>query len=91
MMNTMRRAALFAILGGVLVLASSARGEDADSRELFREGSKLWPQTCGTCHKPQPGSDRSPAEWDIIMMHMRSVANLPTRQTEAILAYLKAR
>jgi mono/diheme cytochrome c family protein len=90
-MKTIQRTALFLLLGGVLALASSARGEEADSRALFREGSKLWPQTCGTCHKARPGSDRSPAEWDTVMMHMRVVANLPEPHAKAILAYLKAR
>jgi len=90
-MKTIRRAALFATLGGVLVLASSARGEDADSRALFRQGSKLWPQTCGTCHNARPGGERSRAEWDTVMMHMRVVANLPEAHAKAILAYLKAR
>jgi mono/diheme cytochrome c family protein len=90
-MKTIQRTVLFALLGGTLVFGSSARAADADSRALFREGSKLWPQTCGTCHKARPGSERSPAEWDTVMMHMRVVANLPARHAEAILAYLKAR
>jgi mono/diheme cytochrome c family protein len=90
-MKTIERAALLGVLGGILALGSSARAADRDSRALFREGSKLWPHTCGTCHRARPGSERSPGEWDTVMMHMRVVANLPEPQTQAILAYLRAR
>ena len=63
----------------------------ADEKALFRQGAQLWPQVCGTCHKARPGGERSPAEWDTIMMHMRSVANLPDKDAQAIKAFLKAR
>ncbi len=91
MKKTIRRVAFFGVLGGLLALGTYAHGEEPDQRELFREGAKLWPQTCATCHNARPGSDRSPAEWDIVMMHMRTVANLPEAHAQAILAYLKAR
>ena len=60
-------------------------------KALFRRGAELWPQVCGTCHNPRPGSERSPAEWDTIIMHMRSIANLPEQDAQAIQEFLKAR
>ncbi len=62
-----------------------------EEKALFRQGAQLWPQICGTCHNARPGGERSPAEWDTIMMHMRSVANLPAEDAQAILVFLKAR
>ena len=43
------------------------------------------------CHNARPGSDFSPAEWQMIMMHMRTQANLPAEDANAILTYLKQR
>ena len=79
----------FSLIRSVAVRAEeSAKGAE---KALFRQGAQLWPQVCGTCHKPRPGGERSPAEWDTIMMHMHSVANLPDQDAKAILAFLKAR
>ena len=38
-----------------------------------------------------PGSEKAPYEWDQIMMHMRTLGNLPPDDANAILEYLKAR
>src|SRR5262249_15626941 len=62
-----------------------------EQKRLFREGAKLWPVYCNTCHNARPGSEKAPYEWNLIMMHMRSVANLPEEDAEAIKEFLKAR
>ena len=46
---------------------------------------------CNTCHNARPGSEKAPYEWDQIMMHMRTLGNLPPDDANAILEYLKAR
>jgi hypothetical protein len=46
---------------------------------------------CNTCHNARPGSEFSPYEWDQIIMHMRTVGNIPPHDAQAILQYLKAR
>ncbi len=63
----------------------------AEQRRLFREGAKLWPLYCNTCHNARPGSEKAPYEWDQIMMHMRTLGNIPPDDAKAILQYLKAR
>lgn len=84
-------------LGMTLVgLASSWAGEAPSKEEqqraqLFIKGAKLWPNYCGNCHNPRGPSDRSPVEWDLIMMHMRARANMPPDAAEAVLEYLKKR
>jgi mono/diheme cytochrome c family protein len=71
--------------------AFAARLTRAQEARLFMTGARLWPVYCGQCHKARPGSEFSPADWDTIMMHMQSRANLPADDAEAILQFLKAR
>jgi len=62
----------------------------AEHRKLFREGAELWPIYCNQCHNARPGSEKAPYEWNEIMMHMRTLGNLPPEDAQAILEYLKA-
>jgi mono/diheme cytochrome c family protein len=62
----------------------------AEQRRLFREGARLWPVYCSQCHNARPGSEFAPYQWNMIMMHMRTQANLPAKDARAVLEYLKA-
>jgi hypothetical protein len=62
----------------------------AEQRRMFREGAKLWPIYCSQCHNARPGSEFAPYQWNAIMMHMRTQANLPAKDARAVLEYLKA-
>ena len=95
-MTTQKWTELGLVLLAFSLIPSAARAgaeepSKAEEKALFRRGAELWPTVCATCHNPRPGGERSPAEWDTIMMHMRSVANLPAGDAEAIKAFLKAR
>ncbi len=57
--------------------------------ELFRLGQKLWPIYCSHCHQPPNPEEQAPYQWDQIMMHMRTLENLPPQDEFAILEYLK--
>jgi mono/diheme cytochrome c family protein len=63
----------------------------AEQKRLFREGARLWPVYCNTCHNARPGSEKAPYEWNLIIMHMRSLGNFPEEDAEAIKVFLKAR
>ena len=76
---------------GARALAQQEDISPAEHKRLFREGAKLWPVYCNTCHNARPGSEKAPYEWDQIMMHMRTLGNLPPDDAKAILEYLKAR
>jgi mono/diheme cytochrome c family protein len=93
----LNRTSRFAILlAGALVAGwlgsarADSRSTDAEEKALFRQGAQLWPQYCGNCHKPRPGGERSAAEWETIMLHMRTVANLPAANARAIQVFLGA-
>jgi len=70
--------------------AGRADESAAQRRELFREGARLWPIYCAQCHNARPGSEFAAYQWNSIMMHMRTQANLPAKNARAILEYLKA-
>lgn len=63
---------------------------DAERRALFLRGAQLWPVYCNTCHNARPGAEFSPAEWGMIIMHMRTQANLPANDARAVLEYLRS-
>ncbi len=80
-------AAVALSIGGAL---GETRTKSADRAE-FRTGAKLWPVYCARCHQAIPGSAYSPAQWDTIMLHMRSRASLTGEDATAIMKFLQAR
>jgi mono/diheme cytochrome c family protein len=86
---------LIAAMIAVTLASSTARSIAAEEnpnerRQLFRDGARLWPVYCAQCHNARPGSEFAPYQWDTILMHMRTQANLPARDARAILEYLKS-
>jgi hypothetical protein len=57
--------------------------------ELFRKGATLWPIYCNHCHNAREPAEFAPYQWDQIIMHMRTLENLPPQDADAILEYLK--
>ncbi len=64
--------------------------DQAEQRALFLRGAQLWPVYCNTCHNARPGSEFSPTEWRMIIMHMRTQANLTPLDARAVLEYLRS-
>jgi mono/diheme cytochrome c family protein len=81
----------FGALGGRAFAQDDTKMSKAEKRELFRKGAKLWPVYCSQCHNARPGSEKAPYEWDQIIMHMRTLSNMPASDANAILIYLKSR
>jgi hypothetical protein len=61
----------------------------AQKQELFLKGAKLWPIYCNHCHNARNPAEFAPYQWDAIMMHMRTQANLPADDAEALLQFMK--
>jgi hypothetical protein len=62
---------------------------EQEHRALFKQGAKLWPVCRAQCHSARPGSEFSPAQWNIVMVHMRTLPNPPAKDQRAIAEYLK--
>ncbi|MGA7763841.1 MAG: hypothetical protein WCA59_19015 [Candidatus Binataceae bacterium] len=78
-----------AIVGLTLSVTAMAEESKAEKQKLFLDGARLWPVYCSQCHNARPGSEFSPAQWDAIMMHMRTQSNMPAKDARAIKEYLK--
>jgi mono/diheme cytochrome c family protein len=90
----MRRVIIALLLAALAIVAlrQPCRADEmtkAEQRHLFRQGAKLWPIYCSQCHNARPGSEFAPYQWDAILMHMRTQANLPAQDARAVLEYLK--
>lgn len=86
-------AIVLAALAVVCVQRLALGAEDAaqaEHRQLVIKGAKLWPVYCNECHNARPGSEKAPYEWNAIMMHMRTLGNIPPGDSKAILEYLKS-
>lgn len=96
-MFKLKKLVAFLSVSVIFSLASSWAGERAPATEeqkkaqLFVKGAQLWPNYCGSCHNARGPAERSPAEWDLIMMHMRSIGNIPAQDSQAILEFLQKR
>lgn len=75
----------------LLLPAPALADDEAERKALVRQGARLWSPYCGACHNARPPAERSPAEWDTLMMHMRVRANLPAQDARALLEFLKTR
>ncbi len=86
----LRTLLILAMVGLMLPGAALAQEESkAEKQKMFLDGARLWPVYCSQCHNARPGSEFSPAQWDIIMMHMRTQSNMPAKDARAIKEYLK--
>jgi hypothetical protein len=55
-----------------------------------KSGAQLWAENCIRCHNIRSPSNYSPAQWEVVMMHMRVRANLTPDEHKKILAFLKS-
>jgi hypothetical protein len=55
-----------------------------------KSGAQLWAETCVRCHNIRSPSSYSPAQWEVVMMHMRVRANLTPDEQKKILEFLKS-
>ena len=52
-------------------------------------GAELYSMHCNRCHAERYPTERTAAQWNTILLHMRVRANLPGQQARQILKYLQ--
>jgi hypothetical protein len=84
-----------AIIIAILILPNgsvrkvAAEAKTPEQRRMLIEGAHLWSIYCNQCHNARPGSQFSPAQWDAITMHMKTLSNMPAKDMRAIKEFLK--
>lgn len=53
--------------------------------------AELWDMNCARCHNLRSRAEYSPAQWAVVVNHMRIVADLPGEDYRALLEYLADR
>jgi hypothetical protein len=77
------------IMPNAIVRSAAAEDQTPEQRRMLIEGAHLWSIYCNQCHNARPGSQFSPAQWDAITMHMKTLSNMPAKDMRAIKAFLK--
>lgn len=57
---------------------------------LVGEGAQVYSANCARCHNARSSTERTDAQWAVIVGHMRVRANMTGAQARAVLAYLQA-
>jgi cytochrome c1 len=65
--------------------------EPAEAKAVVRKltGAELYAINCNRCHSERYANERTPAQWETIMLHMRVRANLPASQAREIVKFLQ--
>ena len=66
-----------------------AASAGADKEKPALDGAKVFGWYCGACHSERYSKERTDAEWDVIVTHMRVRSQLTGEQADAVLRYLK--
>lgn len=65
----------------------SSKAKKKPVKELT--GAQLYAINCARCHKERYPTERTDAQWQTIILHMRVHANLPGASARKIVNYLK--
>ena len=61
-----------------------------DETSTRLSGEELWSNNCQRCHNLRTPTMHTPAQWEVIMLHMRVRANLTGEDARAITDFLKS-
>lgn len=62
----------------------------AQDPHLVARGAGVWANNCVRCHNARPSTERTDAQWVVIVSHMRARANLTREEATMVAAYLQA-
>ena len=55
-----------------------------------KSGAQLWTDNCRRCHNLRGPATFSPAQWEVVVHHMRLRANLTGEEARKVTAFLKS-
>lgn len=58
--------------------------------QLIGEGARVYASNCARCHNARSSTERTDAQWAMVVSHMRARANFTKTEAAAVLAYLQA-
>jgi hypothetical protein len=70
--------------------AANKQSVEVGAGATGKGGAELWAENCVRCHNIRSPSNYSPAQWEVVMMHMRVRANLTPEEHKKILEFLKS-
>ena len=82
-------AATLSVFSNATTGFSAADTQSPEQRRMLIEGAHLWSIYCNQCHNARPGSQFSPAQWNAITMHMKTLSNMPAKDMRAIKEFLE--
>jgi hypothetical protein len=83
-------AAAWLVLGCAANKQSGEVAAGTNPSTAEKSGAQLWAENCVRCHNIRSPSSYSPAQWEVVMMHMRVRANLTPEEHKKILEFLKS-
>jgi mono/diheme cytochrome c family protein len=82
-------AAATAIFTGAVAVSIAKDAAEAAPKKKKLTGQELYAISCARCHTERYATERTPAQWKTIMLHMRVRAQIPAAQAKEILKYLQ--
>ena len=70
--------------------SATTRPVDSAAPLAQKGGAQLWSENCGRCHNLRSPSSLSPAQWQVVVHHMRLRAGLTGDESQAITDFLKS-
>jgi hypothetical protein len=74
----------------VIGCSTSRKSNEVSAGTTGKSGAQLWSENCVRCHNIRSPSNYSPAQWEVVMLHMRVRANLTPEEHKKILEFLKS-
>lgn len=86
----MKREKRFVVAGaaGLCLAAGLFSGTPVGAARRKASGDEVFAANCASCHAERFPAERTDAEWDVIIRHMRVRAGLTAEEEAAVLEYL---
>lgn len=76
--------------GLALALALAPCPMSAQDAAATADGARVWANQCTRCHNARPSQERTDAQWQTIVLHMRARANLTRADARLVTSFLQA-